>query len=42
MKLYNTASHEIEEFVPQNPEDVKIYTCGPTVYSFAHVGNFAS
>ena len=42
MKLYNTASHEIEEFVPQNPQEVKMYTCGPTVYSFAHIGNFAS
>ena len=42
MKLYNTATHEIQEFVPQNPKEVKLYTCGPTVYSFAHIGNFAS
>ncbi|MBR5418857.1 cysteine--tRNA ligase [Candidatus Saccharibacteria bacterium] len=42
MKLYNTASREIEEFVPQNPKQVKIYTCGPTVYSFAHIGNFTA
>jgi cysteinyl-tRNA synthetase len=42
MKLYNTLSHEIEEFVPQNPDEVKIYTCGPTVYSFAHIGNFTA
>ncbi len=42
MKLYNTASHEVEEFIPQNPQEVKLYTCGPTVYSFAHIGNFAS
>ena len=42
MKLYNTASRKLEEFVPQNPEEVKVYTCGPTVYSFAHIGNFAA
>ena len=42
MKLYNTATRELEEFVPQNPKEVKIYTCGPTVYSYAHIGNFAS
>ena len=42
MKLYNTLSHRIEEFVPQNPNEVKIYTCGPTVYSFAHIGNFTA
>lgn len=42
MKLYNTLSHEIEEFTPANPDEVKIYTCGPTVYSFAHIGNFTA
>jgi len=42
MKLYNTLSHKIEEFTPQNPKEVKIYTCGPTVYSFAHIGNFTA
>jgi len=42
MKLYNTLSHQIEEFTPQNPNEVKIYTCGPTVYSFAHIGNFTA
>ena len=42
MKLYNTLTHQIEEFVPANPNEVKIYTCGPTVYSFAHIGNFTS
>ena len=41
MKLYNTASRKIEEFKPLSDE-VKIYTCGPTVYNFAHIGNFAS
>ena len=42
MKLYNTLSHKVEEFTPQNPNEVKIYTCGPTVYSFAHIGNFTA
>ena len=42
MKLYNTLNREIEEFKPINAERVKIYTCGPTVYSFAHIGNFTS
>jgi len=42
MKLYNTLSHKVEEFTPQNPKEVKIYTCGPTVYSFAHIGNFTA
>ena len=42
MKLYNTLSHKVEEFVPSNPDEVKIYTCGPTVYSYAHIGNFTS
>lgn len=40
MKLYNTLTRKIEEFKPINSERVKVYTCGPTVYSFAHVGNF--
>ena len=42
MKLYNTLSRKVEEFKPINTERVKIYTCGPTVYSFAHIGNFTS
>ena len=42
MKLYNTPSHKVEDFLPANPDEVKIYTCGPTVYSFAHIGNFTS
>ena len=42
MYLYNSASHRKEEFVPNNPELVKMYTCGPTVYHFAHIGNLRS
>ena len=39
LKLYNSLSGEKEEFVPYNKEEVKMYTCGPTVYHFAHIGN---
>ena len=42
LHLFNTKTRQIEEFIPQNPANVKIYTCGPTVYNFAHIGNFAS
>lgn len=41
MKLYNTATRKLEEFKPLG-DVVKIYTCGPTVYNYAHIGNFAS
>ena len=40
IKFYNTYSRQIEEFVPIAPPQVKLYTCGPTVYSYAHIGNF--
>ena len=39
MKLYNTLSKKIEKFIPNEKGKVKIYTCGPTVYHFAHIGN---
>jgi cysteinyl-tRNA synthetase len=42
MKLYNSASHKKEEFVPYQPGRVNMYTCGPTVYHFAHIGNLRS
>ena len=42
MKLYNSATRTKEEFVPKNPDIVKMYTCGPTVYHFAHIGNLRS
>lgn len=42
LKLYNTPTRKVEIFTPQNPSEVKIYTCGPTVYSQPHVGNFAA
>ena len=42
MKLYNSASHTKEEFIPHEPGKVSMYTCGPTVYHFAHIGNLRS
>lgn len=39
MKLYNTLTNNLEEFIPIEDKKVKIYVCGPTVYSFIHVGN---
>ena len=42
MKLYNTATRNREDFVPNHPDIVKMYTCGPTVYHFAHIGNLRS
>jgi cysteinyl-tRNA synthetase len=40
IKFYNTYSRQIETFTPIEPPKVKLYTCGPTVYSYAHIGNF--
>ena len=42
MRLYNSLTHKREEFVPNEPGKVKMYTCGPTVYHFAHIGNLRS
>jgi cysteinyl-tRNA synthetase len=41
-RFYNTHSRQLEEFRPLDPagKRVKLYTCGPTVYNFAHIGNF--
>src|SRR3989344_4018276 len=40
IKLYNTLTKKIEDFVPLNPPNVTLYCCGPTVYDWAHIGNF--
>ena len=40
MQFFNTYSRELESFMPLNPPAVKMYTCGPTVYNHAHIGNF--
>jgi len=42
MKLYNTLTRKIEDFIPNEANHVKMYTCGPTVYHFAHIGNLRS
>ncbi|MGI8640984.1 MAG: cysteine--tRNA ligase [Pyrinomonadaceae bacterium] len=40
LKFHNTLSGQLEEFQPINAGDVRLYICGPTVWSFAHIGNF--
>jgi cysteinyl-tRNA synthetase len=40
MKVLNTLTRRMEEFVPMDGKSVRMYTCGPTVYDFAHIGNF--
>src|ERR1700676_2630939 len=40
IQLHNTLGGKIEPFIPQNSGEVRIYSCGPTVYDFAHIGNF--
>ena len=39
MKLYNTLTKKIEVFTPNEEGIVRMYTCGPTVYNYAHIGN---
>ena len=39
MKFYNTLTKKVEEFVPYKENIVNMYTCGPTVYHYAHIGN---
>ena len=40
LRFYNTLSQQVEEFHPARDNTVRMYTCGPTVYDFAHIGNF--
>jgi cysteinyl-tRNA synthetase len=40
LNLYNTMTRQVEPFVPLDPPKVSLYTCGPTVYNYAHIGNF--
>ena len=40
LRLYDTLSREKREFIPRDPARVTMYVCGPTVYNFAHIGNF--
>lgn len=39
MKIFNTLTRTVEEFIPNDKNEVRMYTCGPTVYHFAHIGN---
>lgn len=42
MKLYNTLTRRVEEFTPASPDQVTIYSCGPTVYDHIHIGNLSA
>jgi cysteinyl-tRNA synthetase len=42
LRLYNTMSSQVEEFVPIRDREVRMYACGPTVYGYGHIGNFRS
>ncbi|HXK05795.1 MAG TPA: cysteine--tRNA ligase [Verrucomicrobiae bacterium] len=42
LRFYNTLSQQVEDFSPARDNTVRMYTCGPTVYDFAHIGNFRS
>jgi len=39
LRLHNTRTHRVEDFVPQDPRRVTMYLCGPTVYNYVHIGN---
>ena len=39
LRIHNTLSKEKELFIPCDPKHVRMYTCGPTVYNYAHIGN---
>ena len=40
MRVFNTLTRRLETLTPREPGHVRLYTCGPTVYDFAHIGNF--
>src|ERR1700678_1910532 len=40
LRLYNTMSSQVEEFHPLRDHEVRMYSCGPTVYDYGHIGNF--
>ena len=39
LKLHNTLGNKVEEFIPIDKNNIRIYACGPTVYNFSHIGN---
>jgi cysteinyl-tRNA synthetase len=42
LRLYNTLTKRLEDFAPRDPSNISFYSCGPTVYDDAHIGNFRS
>src|SRR6478672_5628098 len=42
LRFYNTLTLQLQPFAPERDNTVRMYTCGPTVYDFAHIGNFRS
>src|SRR5438045_8534981 len=42
LRYYNTLTQKLEEFTPLHDNVVRMYTCGPTVYNYAHIGNLRS
>jgi cysteinyl-tRNA synthetase len=42
MELYNTLTRKLDRFEPQTGNEVKLYTCGPTVYDYQHIGNYSA
>ncbi|HVB97173.1 MAG TPA: cysteine--tRNA ligase [Chloroflexota bacterium] len=42
LRLYNTLTHQVEDVIPLRPDTVGMYTCGPTVYRYVHIGNLRS
>ena len=40
IQFYNTLTREKEDFKPINPKEVRMYSCGPTVYNYPHIGNY--
>ncbi|MEX1309091.1 MAG: cysteine--tRNA ligase, partial [Candidatus Sulfomarinibacteraceae bacterium] len=40
LRLFNTLSRQLETFEPLQGDQVRLYTCGPTIYDFAHIGNY--
>ena len=39
LQLFNSMGRKLEPFVPSDPDHARMYVCGPTVYSYAHIGN---
>jgi cysteinyl-tRNA synthetase len=40
LRFHNTLTQQVSDFAPQRDNTVRMYTCGPTVYDYAHIGNF--